>query len=199
MNYFRDNYSNLNLFRVLLVIFAIIAVTSPIITIMLLQEEKKVIIMDSAGNFHLAVGMDFRDAQKLHLRCVQAAVAALLTRSPEDYIYKDLLYQAFLRNCDDYLRKHMDDTREEFKLKRIRQIPEIKRVKILDQGNGQYLAHVLVYLTRACQYQEAKFVENLDCTLSFLMVENPDISANGRLPLAVIKVIRFDLKKAEKK
>ena len=50
MNYFRDNYTQLNTLRVMLVIFALIAVVAPIVTLLILQEEKKVLIMDQGGN-----------------------------------------------------------------------------------------------------------------------------------------------------
>lgn len=197
MNYFRDNYATLNLFRVLLVIFALIAVVSPLVTMMILKEDKTILIMDQAGNFHLTAGHGMRDAKKLQLQCVTAAVTALLTRTPDGYLYKDLLYQSFTRNCDEYLVKHLEDTKKEFELKNIRQIPEIKKTHILNQGNGRYLVHVKIYLTRACQYQNVKFVENLELIVTFLMIENPDISANGRLPLAVMEVVRFELRKLE--
>lgn len=199
MNYFKDNYTTLNTFRILLVIFAIIAVTSPILTMIILKEEKDVLIMDAAGNYHLVIGRSFQSANELHMRCVKAAVTALFTRTPEGFLYKDMLFQAFLANCEKFLSKHVEETKNEFDLKKIRQIPEIKKARILKQGNGKYLAHVLVYLTRACQYQDIKFVENLECMVTFIMVENPDISANGRLPLAVVKVARLDLRKVEDK
>ena len=199
MNFFKDNYTTLNTFRILLVIFAIIAVTSPIITMIILKEEKDVLIMDAAGNFHLVVGRSFQSANVLHLRCVKAAVAALFTRTPDGFLYKDLLFQAFTGNCEKFLAKHIEDTKNEFDLKKIRQIPEIKQARILKQGNGKYLAHVLVYLTRACQFTDLKFVENLECMVTFIMIENPDISANGRFPLAVVKVERLELRKVEAK
>ena len=37
MNYFRDNYTQLNTLRVMLVIFALIAVVAPIVTLLILQ------------------------------------------------------------------------------------------------------------------------------------------------------------------
>jgi len=197
MNYFRNNYATLNIYRTLIVIFALIAVASPLATMMILQEEKKVLIMDQGGNYHLVVGRDMRNAKELQMACVKAAAAALLTRTPDGYLYKELLYQSYTKNCEKYLADHLEETKPEFELKKIRQMPEIKKIQLLDQGNGRYLAHVKVYLTRACQYQEVTFVETAEAILSFLLVENPDISANGRLPLAVAQIIRLDVKKIE--
>ena len=81
MNYFRDNYTQLNTLRVMLVIFALIAVVAPIVTLLILQEEKKVLIMDQGGNYHLAVASSFADAKKLHIACAKSAAIALLNAS----------------------------------------------------------------------------------------------------------------------
>ena len=199
MNYFRNNYAALNSMRILLVIFALIAVASPITTMLILRQDKKVLIMDTSGTFHLVPAQSFRDAKKLHLACAKMAAVALLTRGPDGVLYPELLEQAFIRNTEDWLRNHFEETRTEFELKKIRQTAEVQKIKILDQGNGRYVAHVKAYLTRGCEYGGVRFVETAEAILTFGMVENPDISANGRHPLVVMQVIRFEIRKQEEK
>ena len=199
MNYFRDNYTQLNTLRVMLVIFAMIAVVAPIVTLLILQEEKKVLIMDQGGNYHLAVASSFADAKKLHIACAKSAAIALLTRTPAGVLYPDLLKQSFTVDCDDWLRKYFDETKPEFELKKMRQIAEIRKLQILDQGNGRYVAHIKVYLTRACEYQGITFVETAEALLTFAMAENPDISTNGRLPLLTYQILRCDIRKTGEK
>ena len=199
MNYFRDNYTQLNTLRVMLVIFALIAVVAPIVTLLILQEEKKVLIMDQGGNYHLAVASSFADAKKLHIACAKSAAIALLTRTPAGVLYPDLLKQSFTVDCDDWLRKYFDETKPEFELKKMRQIAEIRKLQILDQGNGRYVAHIKVYLTRACEYQGITFVETAEALLTFTMAENPDIAANGRLPLVTYQILRWDIRKTGEK
>ena len=185
--------------RYLLVIFALIAVASPIATMLILREDKKVLIMDESGAYHLTPGISFRDAKKLHLACAKMAAVALLTRGPDGVLYPELLHQSFIRNTEEWLKKHFEDTKTEFELKKIRQTAEVQKVRILDQGNGRYVAHVKVYLTRACEYGGVRFIETAEAILSLVMVENPDISTNGRLPLVVMQVIRCDIRKSEDK
>ena len=199
MNYFRDNYTQLNTLRVMLVIFALIAVVAPIVTLLILQEEKKVLIMDQGGNYHLAVASSFADAKKLHIACAKSAAIALLTRTPAGVLYPDLLKQSFTVDCDDWLRKYFDETKPEFELKKMRQRAEIRKLQILDQGNGRYVAHIKVYLTRACEYQGITFVETAEALLTFTMAENPDIAANGRLPLVTYQILRCDIRKTGEK
>ena len=110
-------------------------------------------------------------------------------------LYPDLLKQSFTVDCDDWLRKYFDETKPEFELKKMRQIAEIKKLQILDQGNGRYVAHIKVYLTRACEYQGITFVETAEALLTFAMAENPDISTNGRLPLVTYQILRCDIRK----
>lgn len=198
MTFFRNNYNTINSYKTLLLIMVFAMVISNIVTIVLMQEQHRVIIMDNAGNYHLVVAHDLKNADKVRDNCARAAATALLTRNPDGFVFPDLLFQSFLRNCDDWIRNHVQQTATEFSLQKIRQIPEVQKIKILDRGNGYWIAHMQIYLTRACEYEGTKFVDNFETIISFLMVENPDISANGRLPLAVVKVERFDpLRKIE--
>ena len=198
MNFFRNNYNTINSYKSVLLIMVFAMVICNIVTIILMREEHKIIIMDNAGNYHLTVAHDLKNADKLRDNCARAAATALLTRNPDGFVFPDLLYQTFLRNCDEWIRNHVQQTAHEFNLQKIRQIPEVQRIKILDRGNGYWIAHMQIYLTRACEYEGTKFVDNFETVISLLMVENPDISLNGRLPLAVVKVERFDpLRKIE--
>ena len=198
MNFFRNNYNTINSYKSVLLIMVFAMVICNIVTILLMREEHKIIIMDNAGNYHLVVAQDLKNADKLRDNCARAAATALLTRNPDGFVFPDLLFQTFLRNCDEWIRNHVQQTAHEFNLQKIRQIPEVQRIKILDRGNGYWIAHMQIYLTRACEYEGTKFVDNFETVISLLMVENPDISINGRLPLAVVKVERFDpLRKIE--
>ena len=192
MTFFRNTYNTINSYKTVLLIMVFAMVISNIATILLMREQHKIIIMDNAGNYHLTVAHDLKNADKLRDNCARAAATALLTRNPDGFVFPDLLFQSFLRNCDEWIRDHVQQTAAEFTLQKIRQVPEVQRIKILDRGNGYWIAHMQIYLTRACEYEGTKFVDNFETVVSFLMVENPDISANGRLPLAVVKVERFD-------
>ena len=198
MPFFRNTYNTINSYKMLCLICVFALPISIIATIILLREEHKIIIMDNAGNYHLVVAYDLKNADKLRDNCARAAATALLTRNPDGFVFPDLLFQTFLRNCDEWIKNHVQQTAPEFSLQKIRQIPEVRRIKILDRGNGYWIAHMQIYLTRACEYEGTKFVDNFETVVSFLMVENPDISVNGRLPLAVVKIERFDpLRKIE--
>lgn len=192
MTFFRNTYNTINSYKTVLLIMVFAMVICNIATILLMREQHKIIIMDNAGNYHLTVAHDLKNADKLRDNCARAAATALLTRNPDGFVFPDLLFQSFLRNCDEWIRDHVQQTAAEFTLQKIRQVPEVQRIKILDRGNGYWIAHMQIYLTRACEYEGTKFVDNFETVVSFLMVENPDISANGRLPLAVVKVERFD-------
>lgn len=192
MTFFRNTYNTINSYKTVLLIMVFAMVICNIATILLMREQHKIIIMDNAGNYHLTVAHDLKNADKLRDNCARAAATALLTRNPDGFVFPDLLFQSFLRNCDEWIRDHVQQTAAEFTLQKIRQVPEVQRIKILDRGNGYWIAHMQIYLTRACEYEGTKFVDNFETVVSFLMVENPDISVNGRLPLAVVKVERFD-------
>ncbi len=194
LRYFRNQFQREGAYRVVIVMLCILAIAGPIAMAIVLRQEQRMLVMDQAGNYHLVVGRDMRDVRKLHHACATAAATALLTRTPDGYLYKDLLYQTFTSQCKGWLENHLQETSHDFQLKNMRQIPEVKEMQILDKGNGKFEAHLKVYLTQACQYMGIPSVDNANLLLSFRMAANPDISSNGRLPLIVYQVTRYDLK-----
>ena len=134
MTFFRNTYNTINSYKTVLLIMVFAMVISNIAKILLMREQHKIIIMDNAGNYHLTVAHDLKNADKLRDNCARAAATALLTRNPDGFVFPDLLFQSFLRNCDEWIRDHVQQTAAEFTLQKIRQVPEVQRIKILDRA-----------------------------------------------------------------
>ena len=197
MNHFKNHYLQSRLYLKIAIVFGIISVAQPILIIKLLQEadEKKVIVMDAGNNFHLVKSKTFKDTRKIQIECVKFAVKSLLDRSARGLDDPIGLEQAFLmKNCGEQVKKIIEDEKKEFEKKNINQDCEIGQIHVLRQKKGYYLANITGQLIRTCKYMNHSFIDVKLFQLSLLLYRNPDISANGKMPLCVVKIINYKTK-----
>jgi len=195
MNHFKNHYLQSRLYLQIAIFLGIVSIAQPILIIMLLQEadEKKVIVMDNAGNFHMVKSKPFKDAQKLQIECVKFAVKSLLDRSKRGVDDQTGLEQAFLmKNCEEQIKKLIKNEQKEFDKKNINQDCEIGKIHILKQKKGIYLANITGQLIRTCTYMDHSYVNVKVFRLGLMLCKNPDISANGKMPLCVVKITHYE-------
>jgi len=195
MSHFKNHYLQSRLYLKIAIFLGIISIAQPILIIMLLQEadEKKVIVMDNAGNFHLVKSKPFKDAQKLQIECVKFAVKSLLDRSKRGVDDLTGLDQVFLmKNCEEQIKKLIKNEQKEFDKKNINQDCEIGKIHILKQKEGVYLANITGQLIRTCSYMNHSYVDVKVFRLGLMLCKNPDISQNGRMPLCVVKITHYE-------
>ncbi|MCK4983289.1 MAG: hypothetical protein KAS17_10220, partial [Victivallaceae bacterium] len=155
MSHFKNHYLQSRLYLKIAIFLGLVSIAQPVLIIMLLQEadEKKVIVMDNAGNFHLVKSKPFKDAQKLQIECVKFAVKSLLDRSERGVDDQTGLEQVFLmKNCEEQIKKLIKKEEKEFDKKNINQDCEIGKIHILKQKEGFYLANITGQLIRTCSY-----------------------------------------------
>ena len=192
MNSFRGWYFLMNLYLWLMALFAVLAIVGPLVTMFLCQQKKPVIIMDGAGNYHQVVSVDFKDAKALQVECVRSAVRALLNRTSTGTDDEALLRQCFLSSCKPQIDKIFAEDKVQFELKNIHQRVEVGKVELIRVTGKNYIANVSGQLVRACEYMKQQFVEVRRFVLVMQMAENPDISTNGKLPLAAAAINRYE-------
>ena len=73
----------------------------------------------------------------------------------------------------------------EFRAKQLHQKPEISRIDILATRENEVLATVTGQIIRTGIFQEKAFSEAFNFKLSFRLLRNPNMAANGRFPTAV--------------
>jgi hypothetical protein len=163
------------------------------------SKEEKVIVMDAGNNFHLVKSKPFKETQALHIECVKFAVKSLLDRSNRGFDDQLGLEQAFLmKNCGDKIKELVKREEKEFEKKNISQDCEIGQINILKQKKGFYLANVTGQLIRACKYMDHAYIDVKLFRLGLLLYKNPDISANNKMPLCVVKITHYETKEKVK-
>lgn len=172
-----------------------LAAAAPYFTIRAMKQSEKVVILDGAGTLIYSPLLGFEEAGQLQAYHVRLACLALLQRNPVGPDLPDLLKRIYL---EDPARKKAAAMyiaqNPEFKEKQIHQKVEVTKIDILDtrkisDGAGQSYEAINVRaeggLIRTGTVNGLEFREPVKFTVEFLFIRNPDLLANGRLPLVV--------------
>jgi len=195
MNNFKSHYVQSRRYLKIAVFLGAVCIIQPVLIIILLlkADEEKVIVMDAASNFHLVKSKPFKETKKLQIECVKFATKSLLDRSKRGVDDSHGLEQVFLmKNCGDEIKKIIKKEQNEFDKKNINQDSEIGQIHILKQKKGFYLANITGQLIRSCSYMDHSFIDVKLFRLGLLLYKNPDISANGKMPLCVVKITHYE-------
>ncbi len=171
------------------------AVAGPYLTIRAMKQDEKVVILDGAGTLIYSPLLGFEEAGQLQAYHVRLACLALLQRNPIGPDLPDLLKRIYLEDpaCKKAAAMYVAQN-PEFKEKQIHQKVEVSKIDILDtrkisDGAGKSYEAINVRarggLVRTGTLNGLEFREPVRFTIEFLFIRNPDLLANGRLPLVV--------------
>ncbi len=176
------------------ILFAALAVASPYFTVLAMRAKEKVVILDPGGTLIYSPLLGFEEAGQLHAYHVRLACLAFLQRNPIGPDLSDLLKRLYLDPARKKAAALYQAQNAEFKEKQIHQKVEVSKIDILDtlkvsDGAGQSYEAVNVRaegnLIRTGTVNKLEFREPVKFTVEFLFIRNPDLLANGRLPLVV--------------
>ena len=179
---------------VLAVLATAFAVAAPYLTIAAMKQKEKVVILDPGGTLIYAPLQGFEEAGSLHAYHARLACLALLQRNPIGPDLPDLLKRLYLEPVRMKAAAIYRRQNPEFKEKQIHQKVEVTKIDILDtrqikDGSGQSYETVRVRaegnLVRTGTVNQLEFREPVKFQTEFLFIRNPDLLANGRLPLVV--------------
>ncbi len=163
------------------------AVLAPYLVIRAQRVRERVIILDSAGTYHLSPLLGFEEAGKLHEAHALLACIALWSRNPAGLDQPELLEKLFLPEALRQARAEVGRATEEFAAKSLHQKPEVLKLTVLETREDLVLVQVEGQLVRTGLLQGRPFTEAPAFTAQFTFARNPNLAANGRYPLAVWK------------
>jgi hypothetical protein len=176
----------------LAILFAGMAVSSPYFTVLAMRAKEKVVILDPGGTLIYAPLLGFEEAGQLHAYHVRLACLAFLQRNPNGPDLSDLLRRLYLDPARKKAAALYQVQNAEFKEKQIHQKVEVIKIDILDtqkikDGAGESYEAATVHaegnLIRTGTVNKLEFREPVKFTVEFFFIRNPDLLANGRLPL----------------
>jgi hypothetical protein len=150
-----------------------------------MKTKERIIIMDETGTFHVSPVEQFEDAAVMHDFCLTVSTQALLNRGPIDVDNPPLLKQTFLKDAYSQAKKYLKEEALQFQKKKLHQKCEIKEFKILKTTDKTVLANVRGQLIRVGTFEGHKFTDTKEFALKIKLFRNPNLTSNGRLPMAV--------------
>jgi hypothetical protein len=166
------------------------ALLEPYFIISAYRTRERVVILDESGTYHISPLLNFEDATKLQTSQTLLACIALFERNPNGYDYPDILEKMFLPDALAQAKTILSEQKTEFHAKQIHQKVEIFKIDILKTRNDQVLVEVEGQLIRVGIFNGQPFTESPTFKAQFTLLRNPNLTANGRFPLAVWK---FDI------
>jgi hypothetical protein len=151
------------------------------------RTQERVVILDETGTYHISPLLNFEDATKLHTSQTLLACLALLEKNPNGFDYPDLLEKMFLPDALNQAKAIQSQQADELKAKQIHQKVEIFRLDVLQTRNDQVLVEATGQLIRVGLFNGEPFTEAEKFRAQFTLLRNPNLTANGRFPLAVWK------------
>jgi hypothetical protein len=161
------------------------ALLEPYFIISAYRTRERVVILDETGTYHISPLLDFEDATKLHTSQTLLACIALLEKNPNGFDYPEILDKMFLPDALEKAKKLLSQQRAEFLAKQIHQKVEIFKIDILKTRNDQVLVEATGQLVRVGIFNDQPFTESPAFKVRFTLLRNPNLTVNGRFPLAV--------------
>lgn len=172
-------------------IIAVLAVAAafiqPYFIISAFRTQERVVVLDETGTYHISPLLDFENATKLQTSQTLLACLALLEKNPNGFDYPELLEKMFLPDALNQAKAMQSQQADELKAKQIHQKVEVFRLDVLQTRNDEVLVEVTGQLIRIGLFNDEPFTEASKFRAQFTLLRNPNLTANGRFPLAVWK------------
>ena len=163
------------------------AFIQPFLIISAFRTQERVVVLDETGTYHISPLLDFEDATKLQTSQTLLACLALLEKNPNGFDYPELLEKLYLPDVFNQAKTLQSQEAAELKAKQIHQKVEVQRLDVLQTRNNQVLVAVEGQLIRLGLFNGEPFTEARKFHAQFTLLRNPNLTSNGRFPLAVWK------------
>ncbi|HUB68027.1 MAG TPA: hypothetical protein VL981_11135 [Candidatus Methylacidiphilales bacterium] len=182
---FADHGWAARLWFVIAVIAVAAAFVQPFLIISAYRTKERVVILDETGTYHIAPLLDFEDATQLQTSQTLLACLALLEKNPNGFDYPELLEKLYLPDALLQAKAMQAAQSAELAAKQIHQKVEVFRLDVLQTRNDQVLVEATGQLIRVGLFNGQPFTEAVKFRARFTLLRNPNLTSNGRFPLAV--------------
>ena len=157
----------------------------PYLLVKAYRTQERVVILDESGTFHVSPLLGFEEAGKLHEQHALLASLALFQLNPNGFDQPELLEKLFLADALAAAKENWSAAAEEFQQKNLHQKVEVQKLTVLETKSDQVLVEVAGQLIRTGRVGQLPFTEAPAFTAQFTFARNPNLTTNGRFPLAV--------------
>jgi hypothetical protein len=161
------------------------AALGPILTVYLLHEPERAVIVSDDGTVTIARLQRFREALALPKIAAGQAVRAMLDRTPAGIEDNDTIELMFSRTARDKLADFLKAQEAVFREYGYHQKAEIAGTEIVADPDGTYRARVTGQLIRTGVFNEGPKLDRLNFMLILYFFRNENAVVNRQYPLGV--------------
>ncbi len=152
----------------------------------ILHQNEFVTTIDESGTFHRSPLLGYDTSVNLYRYHAELAVTALFNRNPNGVDFPDLVPQIFRPKAYKRIESYLKIDAQDFADKKLFQKASIADYRIVDQTESGGTVIVLGQLIKQGEVNGERYLPDPDdFTLLLVFKRNPDMTKNGRLPLAV--------------
>jgi hypothetical protein len=152
----------------------------------ILHQTEFVTTIDESGTFHRSPLLGYDTSVNLYRYHAELAVTALFNRNPHGVDFPDLVPQIFRPKAYKRIESYLKIDAQDFADKKLFQKASISDYRIVDQTESGGTVIVLGQLIKQGEVNGERYLPDPDdFTLLLVFKRNPDMTKNGRLPLAV--------------
>ena len=157
----------------------------PVLTIYLLHEPERAVIVSDDGTVTIARLQRFRAALALPKIAAGQAARAMLDRTPAGIEDNDAIDLMFARTAKDKLADFLKAQRPVFREYGYHQKAEIAETEIVADSDGTYRARVTGQLIRTGVFNEEPKLDRLNFMLILYFFRNENAVVNRQYPIGV--------------
>lgn len=156
-----------------------------------MKERPPFVIMDGAGVFYSAPGVNFEKATPIHLALTEILVDTMLTRGPEGLAYGRRLNKLCTRDALGQINKLIQEESSNFSRQQVRQTYEIEEVKSLGASGTAAGTQATGRIYRRGQFGGA--VEEVSTfKIKFQWVLNSNVRGNESFPALLYNLYSYE-------
>lgn len=183
-----------------------------------LKDRPPFVVMDTAGAYYVAPGMNFDSVDTMHENLTQVAVETMFERGPDGLLREDRLGKLFTQKGRAALQDILKKEAEYFQLQQVEQdvvfysdselktlpassfpLPPIQRpVKnpaVLVRLPTAVSTWAAGLVTRRSVFKGQAQVETYRCKVIFAWMMNPDLRENQAFPAVIDGILSYNLEK----
>ncbi len=176
-------------------LFACVVAASCAYYVMIVSETLKYrppfVIMDGAGVFYSAPGVNFADAEPMHVALTELAVASMFDRGPGGLKQGDRLPKLCTREGLAEIEKVIRTEAEFFQRQEIVQTYEIDEIKVLGAVGIAAGTQATGRIFRRGQFG-GELEEISEFVVQFKWIMNPDVRRTAAFPARIFNLFKYE-------
>lgn len=155
------------------------------------KKRPPFVIMDGAGVFYSAPGINFADAKPMHEALTRIAVETIFNRGPGGLINVERLPKLCTREGLSGIQKVIQEEAEFFLRQEVNQTCEIESIKVLGAAGAAAGTEARGRIIRRGQFGGA--VEEIsEFTVKFKWIMNPDVRGSAAFPARIVELFKYE-------